>query len=89
MRQVYHPNAWLPNFRNIKPGLKRRTEILRILEKRSEVAKHLSRQIEINYSTTLYHLHNLERKGIIKRVTSKPPYVWESTLVGQQKLNNY
>jgi predicted transcriptional regulator len=89
MQRVYHPNAWLSNFKNVKPGLERRTAILDLLEKQSYTAKHLSKRINITYRTVLYHLHNLERKGIIKRAANKPPFPWKLRSVGQLTLDNY
>jgi predicted transcriptional regulator len=73
----YHPNAWLPGYRNIRPGLHRRTEILRILEKESSTAQIIARQIAVSYSTILYHLHHLEH------------HHWVIKPRGQQTLNNY
>ena len=58
-----------------------------VLERNLETPMQLSRKINLSYSTTLYHLHNLENKGIIERASSKPPFEWKLTLVGQQKLN--
>jgi predicted ArsR family transcriptional regulator len=89
MQGVYHPNAWLSDFRNVKAGLERRSEILRILEKSSSTANQLSERIDVSYSTILYHLHNLESRGIIERARLKPPYEWKITPIGQQRLNNY
>ena len=89
MQKVYHPNAWLSNFRNIKPGLARRTKILYVLEKKFDTAKHLSENLDTHYSTILYHLHLLEGRNIIERTGSKPPYFWKLNPVGQQRLNNY
>ena len=89
MHKTYHPNSWLSGFRNVRPGLERRSEILHILEQDSETAEELSKKVDVTYSTVLYHLHNLEDKGIIERAPSKPPYAWKVTLVGQQRLTNY
>jgi len=89
MNQVFHPNAWLSGFRNVKPGLERRTEILLILENDSDTAKQLSEKINVTYSTILYHLHHLESKSIVKRTDTKPPYKWKIEPVGQQRLNTY
>jgi predicted ArsR family transcriptional regulator len=86
MRRIYHPNAWLSGFRNVRPGLERRTEILRKLEQSSATAMVLSGEIDITYSTILHHLHNLEGRGIIERASSKPPFEWKVNPVGQQRL---
>jgi len=89
MQEVYHPNAWFSDFRNVKAGLERRTSILRILEQFSVTANQLSERIDVTYSTILYHLHNLESRGIVEKADVKPPYTWLSRSVGQQTLNNY
>ena len=89
MQEIYHPNAWFSDFRNVKAGLERRTSILRILEQSSATANQLSERIDVTYSTILYHLHNLESRGIIEKVDAKPHYMWLSRSVGQQTLNNY
>ena len=86
MRRTYHPNAWLSGFRNVRPGLERRTEILHKLEKGSATAKGLSGEISVTYSTILHHLHNLEDRGIIERTSSTPPFAWKAKPVGQQRL---
>jgi len=89
MHSRYHPNAWLAGFRNVRPGLERRSEILQILEQDAETAEGLSTKVDVTYSTVLYHLHNLEAKGIIERASSTPPYAWQITLAGQQRLTTY
>ena len=89
MQEAYHPNAWLSDFRNVKAGLERRTEILCILETCLATANQLSERINVTYSTILYHLHNLEGRGIIKKAGVKTPYEWLLKSVGQQTLNNY
>jgi predicted ArsR family transcriptional regulator len=86
MRKVYHPNAWLSGFRNVRPGLERRTEILQKLEKGSATAMGLSGEIGVTYSTILHHLHNLEGRGIIERESTRPPFAWKVNPVGQQRL---
>jgi predicted ArsR family transcriptional regulator len=85
----YHPNAWLPSFRNVRPGLHRRTEILHFLEKEQSTARILVKQIGVSYSTILYHLHHLEHHQIVKRVNPRPPFTWLFKPIGQQTLNNY
>lgn len=85
----YHPNAWLLGYRNVRPGLHRRTEILRILEKESSTAQIMARRIGVSYSTILYHLHHLEHHQIVQRANSQPPLNWVIKQTGQQTLNNF
>lgn len=86
MRREYHPNAWLAGFRNVRPGLERRTEILRQLERGAATVKELSSDTGAPDSTVRYHLRHLEARGIITRAESKPPFTWNVTLIGQQRL---
>ncbi len=86
MQKAYHPNAWLTGFRNVRPGLERRTKILRQLERGAATVKRLSSDMGTPDSTVRYHLRHLEARGIIARVASKPPFTWKVTPIGQQRL---
>lgn len=87
MGEVYHPNAYLSRVRNVKSGLESRTRILSLLEESPKTAREIAHQVEISYSTTLHHLHRLEDESIVERRTAKPPYVWETTGLGQMRLS--
>jgi predicted ArsR family transcriptional regulator len=82
----YTNKVWAKKRYNVRPGLERRTEILHKLEKSSATAKGLSGEISVTYSTILHHLHNLEDRGIIERVSTNPPFTWKAKPVGQQRL---
>jgi predicted ArsR family transcriptional regulator len=86
MRREYHPNAWLTAFRNVRPGLERRTDILCQLDRGSATTKRLSEETGVSYSTVRHHLRNLEGRGIIARASSKPPFRWKVNPIGQQRL---
>ncbi|MFQ6076253.1 MAG: winged helix-turn-helix domain-containing protein [Candidatus Bathyarchaeia archaeon] len=86
MGEVYHPNAYLSRVRNVKSGLASRTKILSLLEESPKTAKGIGPDAQISYSTTLHHLHLLENERIVERTTAKPPYVWETTGIGQLRL---
>ncbi|NIQ04611.1 MAG: hypothetical protein GWO20_02430 [Candidatus Korarchaeota archaeon] len=85
--RIYHPNAYLKNFRNIEPGLRSRTAILNVLENTSADAKTISNRSELNYPVVLYHLRLLESREIVERKGSRP-YIWQLTGIGQRRLNN-
>jgi predicted transcriptional regulator len=87
LQGVHHPNAFLVDFRNIKPGLRARTEILNILENRSLDAKTIAKKTGVSYRSVLHHLRLIENAGIVKRVGNRP-YIWMITGLGQKRLIN-
>jgi len=84
-KEVYHPNAYLVNFRNIELGLRARTYLLNALEKNSADAKAIAKSIELPYGVVMHHLKLLESRGIAQRSGSRPS-VWALTGLGQKRL---
>ncbi|MEM2911178.1 MAG: helix-turn-helix domain-containing protein [Candidatus Bathyarchaeia archaeon] len=84
-KEVYHPNAYLADFRNVKPGLKARTAILNVLEKGNADAKTIAREAGLPYGVVMHHLKLLEIKGIVQKKEVRPA-VWELTGLGQKRL---
>ncbi|RJS79589.1 hypothetical protein CW708_01980 [Candidatus Bathyarchaeota archaeon] len=88
LREVYHPNAYLSDLRNIKLGLKARTKILDFLEKRFPVdAKTIARETKLHYNVVIHHLKLLETEKIVERSGGRP-YFWKLTGLGQRRLNS-
>jgi predicted transcriptional regulator len=87
LKETYHPNAYLENIRNIKLGLKARTQVLNFLEGRSLDAKTVAKETGLFYGVVMHHLRLLEAEGVVVRKGSKP-YVWTLTGVGQKRLVN-
>lgn len=87
VKKVYHPNAYLVDFRNIRPGLRSRTTILKVLEKDIGDAKNISKRSGLHYQVVLYHLRLLESRGIVERKGNRP-YIWELTGIGQKRLQD-
>ncbi len=85
LKEVYHPNAYLVDFRNVKPGLRARTRILNALEKISADAKTVAKHTGLHYGVAMHHLKLLEAKGIVQRKGSRPS-VWTLTGLGQKRL---
>lgn len=85
VKKVYHPNAYLVDFRNVKPGLKSRTAVLESLEKSSSNIKAISKRTGLHYGVVSHHLRLLESKGIVQREGSRP-CVWRLTGKGQKRL---
>ncbi|MFQ6067919.1 MAG: winged helix-turn-helix domain-containing protein [Candidatus Bathyarchaeia archaeon] len=83
---VFHPNAYLSETRNVQQGLASRTKILRILERKSATANIVAKESGLNYSVVLHHLRLLAAEKIVSRKTSKKPYFWKLTGIGQQRL---
>ncbi len=84
-REVYHPNAYLVDFRNVKPGLRARTRILSALEKGSADAKTITKRTGLHYGVVMHHLKLLEAREIIQRKGSRPS-IWVLTGLGQKRL---
>lgn len=82
----YHPNAYLTSFRNVKLGLKTRTAILNLLERKTAGTKEISKETGLPYNVVLHHLKLLEARGIVQRKSSRPS-VWALTGLGQKRLD--
>ena len=86
VKEVYHPNAYLVDFRNVKPGLRARTRILDALERGSADAKTIARRTKLHYGVVMHHLKLLKAKGIVQRKGSRPS-IWTLTGLGQKRLH--
>ncbi len=86
-RETYHPNAYLSTIKNVKKGLKARTQILATLEKGSKDAKAAAGESGLHYGVVMHHLKLLQRESIIERKGARP-HVWMLTGVGQKRLVN-
>lgn len=85
-KEVYHPNAYLPSFRNVKLGLKARSKILGFLDKLETAdVNAISKNTGLPPHVILYHLKLLEAKGIVSRKRTRPS-VWGVTGFGQKRL---
>jgi predicted ArsR family transcriptional regulator len=85
VREVWHPNAFLSSTRNVKLGLRSRTRILNLLEKRSLDARSVANEAAMHYGVVLHHLKLLEAEGIVSRTVGRP-HAWTLTGVGQKRL---
>lgn len=60
--------AYLNMIRNVRQGLERRSEILRLLDHESWITtSDIAQQVNVTYHTVLYHLRNLMREEIVER----------------------
>lgn len=85
---AYHPRAYLSKRRNLRTGLATRTMILNVLEEKPYTAKETALKTGKNYSSVLRQLHSLRAEGIVDRRGQRLPYVWLTTGIGQQRLND-
>jgi len=88
VKETYHPNAYLTNIRNIKQGLRTRTQILNVLEKRFGDARSIGNETQLHYGVVTHHLRLLRIAGIVEQKVSRKPAVWGPTGVGQKRLVN-
>jgi len=85
VKEVYHPNAYLADFRNVKLGLRARTHVLNALEKFSADAKTIAKHKGLHYGVVMHHLKLLETRGLVQRKGHRPS-VWKLTGLGQKRL---
>jgi len=85
VKEVYHPNAYLADFRNVKPGLRARTHVLNALEKFSADAKTIAEHKGLSYGVVMHHLKLLETRGLVQR-KGRRPSIWKLTGLGQKRL---
>jgi len=84
-KEVYHPNAFLVDFRNVRPGLRARTLILNALDKGSANPKIVAEQTGLNYGVIMHHLKLLEGNKVVRRKGHRPS-IWMLTGLGQKRL---
>ena len=84
-QEVYHPNAYLTSFRNVKQGLRARTIVLNALEKNAVKSKKIVELTGLTYAVVIHHLKLLEKHDLIIR-KGKKPFVWSLTGLGQKRL---
>jgi predicted transcriptional regulator len=87
LKKLFHPNAHLTTIRNVTRGLRARTRILYVLEKKSAEAKVIAKEAGLSYGVALHHLKLLMAEDIVGRKGGKP-YIWMLTGVGQKRLAN-
>ncbi|MGA2308378.1 MAG: ArsR family transcriptional regulator [Candidatus Bathyarchaeia archaeon] len=87
LKEIYHPNAYLTNLRNVRLGLRARTKIINALERGSGDAKTIAKETAMHYGVAMHHLKLLQSEGIVRRVGGKNA-VWTLTGAGQKRLVN-
>ena len=85
VKDIYHPNAYLSNIRNVRLGLKARTRILNVMEKTIGDTKTIATQAGLSYGVTIHHLKLLGAEEIMDRKDHKP-CIWATTGKGQKRL---
>lgn len=85
LKGTYHPNAFLSSIKNIKRGLKARTQVLLALEKGSADAASIAMQAGFHANVVRHHLKLLLKEGIVER-RSVRPQIWQITGAGQKRL---
>jgi predicted ArsR family transcriptional regulator len=85
INRSFHPNAYLQQVRNVRRGLRARTRILNVLEKRSSGAAGIAKETSMSYNVVMHHLRLLQMDGTVDRKGSRP-YIWMLTGLGQKRL---
>jgi predicted ArsR family transcriptional regulator len=87
VKDIWHPNAYLSGVRNVKLGLRARTLVLNMLEKRSANAKTIANDAGLHYGVVMHHLKLLEVEEIVERKRGRS-HTWLLTGVGQRRLSD-
>jgi hypothetical protein len=85
INRSFHPNAYLQQVRNVRKGLRARTRLLNVLEKRSSDASGIAKETSMSYNVVMHHLRLLQNDGTVDRKGHRP-YVWMLTGFGQKRL---
>lgn len=86
IKEIWHPNAYLKNIRNVRSGLVARTKILVLLDKQGFSAGKIASQSALSYNVVMHHLGLLKCEGAVAR-RGAGRYVWLSTGLGQKRLS--
>ncbi|MEM2925969.1 MAG: winged helix-turn-helix domain-containing protein [Candidatus Bathyarchaeia archaeon] len=84
----FEPEAFLRSLRNVRPGLRTRSKIVRILRIGSYTAMQIASIGGMSYRSALNHLRALEREKIAIRTRSRPSK-WSLTGAGQQSVTKF
>lgn len=82
----FNPNAYLPNFRNQRVGVKARSLILNALGERNLNTGELKSETGLSDGSLRYHLKLLERYRLVRRVKYGGKASYELTGLGQQPI---
>ncbi len=86
IKELYHPKAHLQNLKNVRNGLKARTNILNDLERLPGNAVNIAHNIGSSYGAVMHHLKLLEAEKTVQR-KGKRPCTWILTGLGQKRLD--
>jgi DNA-binding transcriptional ArsR family regulator len=86
IKQIWHPNAYLKNIRNVRSGLSARTKILDLLDGEAFSAAKIAKASGLHYGVVMYHLRLLKNEGMVQRKGTRR-FVWLSTGIGQKRLS--
>ncbi|MHC1590349.1 MAG: winged helix-turn-helix domain-containing protein [Candidatus Hecatellaceae archaeon] len=84
--RVFNPNAYLPNFRNRKVGVKARSLILNALGEKPLNTGGLKSETGLSEGSLRYHLKLLERYKLVRRIKSGRKASYQLTGLGQQPI---
>nr|MDO8133360.1 transcriptional regulator [Candidatus Njordarchaeum guaymaensis] len=82
----FHPKAYITTKRNVRPGLRTRTRIIKAIEKRATQVNKIATETGLSQGSITYHLRILRKEGIMMPMSKRKPFTWKLTDFGQQKL---
>ena len=86
-RRSIHPNAILPNLKNMSKGVEARSLILMSLEGKELTTRDIANLTKMSYSRVAYHLALLRKRMLVKRKGDKRGKIsWQLSGLGQQQI---
>ena len=80
--------AYLALIRNVRRGLRTRSQILDIVESQGGgTTAEIAKNVDVTYSTTLYHLRNMQREGLVRR--DPDTREWRPGAIRQVRLTEF
>jgi DNA-binding transcriptional ArsR family regulator len=83
---TFHPKAYLITRRNVTRGLRARTKILELIEKKSVQTSRIAEETGLSYRSVGYHINVLRKEKIMEPTSRRRPLTWRLTSLGQQRL---
>ncbi|MBS7609079.1 winged helix-turn-helix transcriptional regulator [Candidatus Bathyarchaeota archaeon] len=84
----FEPEAFLRSMRNVRPGLRTRSKIVKILRIGNYTAMQIASLGGMSYRSALNHLKALEKEKIAMKTGSRPSK-WSLTGAGQQSVTKF
>ncbi|MFX0069298.1 MAG: winged helix-turn-helix domain-containing protein [Promethearchaeota archaeon] len=78
----------LRSIRNTAAGLRTRSSIIRVIQRKGNTASQIAGKINRSYGCVFHHLNRMLNDGVLRR-SEKRPYKWKLSGLGQKNLEGF